>query len=184
MLDRAKQHYLAFLLNVASGRIRTYDSVTEDGVTTSQTLQYIASLISDGLESNDGIAEDISETINNGALLEAGVVPPEIPDIPYRSPVVAQSTFLTAIGEVSPSPVRDHARIAFSLAHPSEVMLGVYDVEGSLVVRLSEGVLSAGEHEAVWNGRDAEGRRTSSGVYYIQLWVDGRKYSRSVHVMR
>ncbi len=63
-------------------------------------------------------------------------------------------------------------------------MLGVYDVEGSRVVQLREGVLSAGHHEVVWNGRDAEGRRISSGVYYIQLWADGRNYSRTVHFIR
>jgi flagellar hook assembly protein FlgD len=49
----------------------------------------------------------------------------------------------------------------------------VYDVSGRLVTVLADGAAEAGNHAARWDGRDAQGRPVSSGVYFCRLTVDG-----------
>jgi hypothetical protein len=45
--------------------------------------------------------------------------------------------------------------------------------------------LSCGEHRAYWNGRYSDGKREAgAGVYYIQLTVDGERYTRKMVVLR
>jgi hypothetical protein len=40
------------------------------------------------------------------------------------------------------------------------------------MVTLAEGRLAAGRHVFEWNGRDADGRQTASGVYFCRLSTD------------
>jgi immune inhibitor A len=71
---------------------------------------------------------------------------------------------------VSPNPAAGGARIVF--ASPSrEVTAGVYDVTGRLVRSLdTAGVdVDSGTFEAHWDGKDAHGSATSSGVYFIRV---------------
>ena len=51
--------------------------------------------------------------------------------------------------------------------------LDIYDVSGALVRTLESGTKEAGLHEAVWNGRDDEGRLAPAGVYFYRLDADG-----------
>ena len=47
--------------------------------------------------------------------------------------------------------------------------LGVYNVEGTLVRALVDGVWSSGANEIRWDGRDAGGNAVGSGVYFYRL---------------
>ncbi len=68
-----------------------------------------------------------------------------------------------------PNPFNPTTTIAYSLPSQARVVVGVYDSEGSLVVRLDQGVREAGTHRAEWNGRDAAGAPVGSGVYFYRL---------------
>jgi hypothetical protein len=71
----------------------------------------------------------------------------------------------------APNPFNPSTTIAFSLPGGDGVAhrLNVYDARGRLVRRLGEGVLAAGRHEAVWDGRDDQGAPVSAGVYLYRL---------------
>lgn len=69
----------------------------------------------------------------------------------------------------SPNPFLGGSVIAFSLATPTAVDLGVFDVSGRLVRRLSHGRLAAGPHRIEWDGRDGAGRRAPAGIYFVRL---------------
>jgi len=45
----------------------------------------------------------------------------------------------------------------------------VYDLAGRLVRTLHSGVLAAGSHDVVWNGRGDDGRKSAAGVYFFRL---------------
>ncbi|MBM4119035.1 hypothetical protein FJ251_15135, partial [bacterium] len=47
--------------------------------------------------------------------------------------------------------------------------LEVYDLAGRRVRTLVDGPLPAAQHEAIWDGADAAGRRLASGVYFVRL---------------
>jgi hypothetical protein len=70
---------------------------------------------------------------------------------------------------VYPNPVKGQAQIEYSLMAPGEVDLAVYDVTGRLVRRVVEGVVQVGVHRVSWDGKDRDGRKVSSGIYFVKL---------------
>jgi hypothetical protein len=59
--------------------------------------------------------------------------------------------------------------IRYGLAKPGEVSLKVYDITGRLVRTLVAGEKKAGIYSIHWNGRDSQGKKVSSGIYFYRL---------------
>jgi len=69
-----------------------------------------------------------------------------------------------------PNPVTEGTRFRFRLPERLPVELSVFDAAGRVVARLVGGAtLGAGEHDVVWDGRNATGRRAAAGVYAYRL---------------
>jgi hypothetical protein len=47
--------------------------------------------------------------------------------------------------------------------------LSIYNVRGQKVRSLIRGVESAGNHQAIWDGTDGDGRQVASGIYYCVM---------------
>lgn len=90
----------------------------------------------------------------------------EVPDGP-PAPAV------TGLAGASPNPFNPRTSIAFTLATDATARLAVHDVRGARVRTLVSGPLPAGRHEAVWDGRDDEGRALPSGAYIARLEAGG-----------
>lgn len=69
-----------------------------------------------------------------------------------------------------PNPFNPATRIAFQLPAPTELRLSVYNLAGAEVARLVEGRLSAGRHEALFDGSGL-----ASGVYLYRLETPTRQ---------
>ncbi|OGF13016.1 MAG: hypothetical protein A2W00_11885 [Candidatus Eisenbacteria bacterium RBG_16_71_46] len=82
----------------------------------------------------------------------------------------------------APNPAGASARIRFVLKQSGFVTLSVYDVSGRRVAKLLEGELAAGQHEALWNGRDLAGQRVRSGIYFYELRRDNESLMRRMVV--
>lgn len=54
--------------------------------------------------------------------------------------------------------------------------------DGAPVVELE--YISPGRHEAYWDGTDRSGRHVASGVYFVQLVVNGRSQVRKMYVTK
>jgi len=76
-----------------------------------------------------------------------------------------------------PNPFNPVTTIAFSLPAAAKARLDVYNVKGQRVTTLVNEPLAAGLHQVVWNGRDANNRAVSSGVYFYRLRAG--KYDRT-----
>jgi len=78
-----------------------------------------------------------------------------------------------------PNPFNPSTIVPFAVSSPSRVTLKVYSAIGQEIRTLVQDFLQPGYHRAVWDGRDAEGRRVASGIYLYQLrmeeFVDVRK---------
>ena len=83
-----------------------------------------------------------------------------------------------------PAPANPRVRVPFELSVAARVGLAVYDARGRLVARLLDAELPAGTAEALWDGRDAQGRPAASGVYTVRLTVLGLVDHRSVVLAR
>lgn len=67
-----------------------------------------------------------------------------------------------------PNPFNPTTVIRFDVAQPGYVLISIHDVNGRLVQTLVDGWMTAGRHQAVFNG---DGR--PSGVYFIRMSSDG-----------
>ncbi|MBC8416061.1 MAG: T9SS type A sorting domain-containing protein [Candidatus Cloacimonetes bacterium] len=69
-----------------------------------------------------------------------------------------------------PNPFNPQTTIIFSTAENAEnAELVIYNVKGQKVKMLVNEVLPAGEHSVIWDGRDSNGKRVGSGVYFYKL---------------
>ncbi|MFO7638096.1 MAG: T9SS type A sorting domain-containing protein [bacterium] len=83
----------------------------------------------------------------------------------------------------APMPMRDFSNIRYSLAKDARVNLSIYDVSGTRVRTLIDGLVERGERTASWNRRDDGGRLVSNGTYFYRLTVDGRTQSAKAVVL-
>lgn len=69
----------------------------------------------------------------------------------------------------APNPFNPSTTIHFELPQSAEVALEIFDLSGRQVRRLFEGMLGAGAHRLLWDGRDEWRRALDSGVYFCRL---------------
>ncbi len=72
-----------------------------------------------------------------------------------------------------PNPFGSRTSIAFEVPRAGRISLSIYDASGRLVRTLEDGIISAGNHAAEWDGADGQGRALPSGVYFCRLRMDG-----------
>jgi hypothetical protein len=90
--------------------------------------------------------------------------PGQISGVPSNLP----TTF--RLGQNRPNPFNPSTTITFDLPTSMRVDLRIYDVSGRLVRSLINGeTMTAGNRDAVWNGRDDGGRIVATGVYFYRL---------------
>jgi len=79
---------------------------------------------------------------------------------------------------VLPNPFGSATAIRFTLAEASPVRVEVFDFQGRRVRTLAAGgVRPAGTYDVSWDGRDAQGRRTGAGVYFVRVDLGGRSWT-------
>jgi flagellar hook assembly protein FlgD len=67
---------------------------------------------------------------------------------------------------------------------PRAVTMGVYAVTGRLVRTIEAGALTPGYYHFEWNGRDEQGIRVGSGVYFIKAHAGGSTLTRKIILVR
>jgi subtilisin family serine protease len=89
------------------------------------------------------------------------------------------------VHDPSPNPASGAVTLRFEIARARSVTVDVIDVTGRRVQRLGpEGVLAAGSHERVWDGRAADGRRVASGTYFLHVHAGAERRTHRVTIAR
>jgi hypothetical protein len=83
-----------------------------------------------------------------------------------------------------PNPFNPSTKISFTLPEERKVRLTIYTLAGRHVVTLLEGVRSAGKHEIVWHGVDANGSPVASGSYFYQFDAGQERQTRKMILMK
>jgi hypothetical protein len=83
-----------------------------------------------------------------------------------------------------PNPFNPETVIEYSLPASGHVTLTVFNVVGQKVVDVVNGYQSAGNKQAVWNGRDENGREVQSGVYFYRLTSDNFTMTRKMMLLK
>jgi hypothetical protein len=136
-------------------------------------------------------------------LLLAGLAAPSQAMGQQQDPPGRDSGF--RLGQNYPNPFNPETRIPFELGEslfeneqPVRVTLRIFNVLQQLVAvptalnhPLGNGVpvenleyATPGPKEAFWDGRDLEGRQVASGIYYMQLIVNGERVVRRMIVAK
>ena len=127
-------------------------------------------------------AESLDELLASSHVAHMLVVPgvTDTP-IPVVIPVQANETFLHP---AVPNPMRGSVRLTFDLHESSPVRLTVYDVGGRQIRSLIDEPYAAGRHVASWDGRDDDGRRVATGIYFFNLATKSQSIGRRLVVLR
>jgi hypothetical protein len=81
----------------------------------------------------------------------------------------------------SPNPFNPVTTLSYSIPQASVVRLDLYDLAGRKLRTLVNEMCDAGTFEAIWNGRDDEGRDMPSGVYLAKMrWARGSQTMKMV----
>ena len=102
------------------------------------------------LETLDGI-------IDNNTIIVS--IDDEQANIPYE----------LALHPAYPNPFNPSTTISFDLNIRSTLNLKIFDQLGREIITLFSGTLERGKHSYIWNGRNKNGKKVSSGIYFSQL---------------
>ncbi|MCK4694804.1 MAG: T9SS type A sorting domain-containing protein, partial [Candidatus Cloacimonetes bacterium] len=75
-----------------------------------------------------------------------------------------------------PNPFNPTTTISFSLTteDPENSELSIYNIKGQLVKTLVNEFKPSGEYSVIWDGRDSDDKRVSSGIYFYKLIVNDK----------
>jgi hypothetical protein len=74
------------------------------------------------------------------------------------------------LAQNTPNPFNPTTSICYDVPAPgAEIGLAVFDVAGRHVAVLRSGHHDPGTYRATWDGRDDEGRRVASGIYFVRM---------------
>ncbi|MCF7911070.1 MAG: T9SS type A sorting domain-containing protein [Candidatus Cloacimonetes bacterium] len=68
-----------------------------------------------------------------------------------------------------PNPFNPSTTLSFNLSENTEINLSIYNIKGQLVRELVNEHLDKGNHSVVWDGRNASGKTTGTGMYFARL---------------
>ena len=102
------------------------------------------------------------------------------------NPVGVDDPVATKLGlaQNMPNPFNPKTTIAFTLPAPQDVTIDVFDIAGRKVVTLVDDGLGAGRHLVEWTGRDADGQRVASGVYFYRMRAGEEEFSRKMVLLK
>jgi N-acetylneuraminic acid mutarotase len=84
-----------------------------------------------------------------------------------------------------PNPFNPETTIEYELKSPLDVRLSIYNPSGQTVRVLINGFQSAGSYQIRWNGRNDLGQALPSGVYFLEMVVNGfNKHIRRMVLMK
>ena len=83
-----------------------------------------------------------------------------------------------------PNPFNPQTTINFNLSKNEHVTIDVFNIRGQKIRTLVNDVLEAGQHKAVFDGTDDNGRSVSSGVYFYRLLTSDTESTRRMVLMK
>jgi hypothetical protein len=124
----------------------------------------------------DGVCRSHAPLFDNVEVYAEGVVPTGLQDPALPRYVLHQNT---------PNPFNPATTVRYEVPDPGAVVsLRVYDVSGRLVGVLKDGFVGPGPQTAVWDGKNVDGRRVSSGVYFYRLSTLGFDQTRKMVLLK
>lgn len=135
-----------------------------------------------GLTLTDCTWDKTKGVISASCKLENGTVTPQGAAL---APALAEFKLL----QNNPNPVNPETWIPYALGKAEHVVIKIYSVTGQLVRTLDIGERTAGaylskDRAAYWDGKNANGERVSSGVYFYLMEAGSFRAMRKMVIMK
>ncbi|MCK4415148.1 MAG: T9SS type A sorting domain-containing protein, partial [Candidatus Eisenbacteria sp.] len=75
---------------------------------------------------------------------------------------------------LQPNPFRTSTALQLRLNDATPVTFLIYDIQGRQVRRVADQLFQPGQHQLIWDGKDASGHPVAPGIYLYQVRMDGR----------
>ena len=82
-----------------------------------------------------------------------------------------------------PNPFNMETIISFSVGESNSVKLEIFDILGRQVSRLLDKKLEPGQYQVKWDGKNSNGIKATSGMYFYRLDYNGRSEIKSMVVV-
>jgi hypothetical protein len=83
-----------------------------------------------------------------------------------------------------PNPFNPETKIVFNLPEEGNVKLEIFNIKGQKVKTLLDCYMSPGRSEMIWNGKDDNGKRVSSGVYFYQFVTEKKTITKKMILIK
>lgn len=82
--------------------------------------------------------------------------------------------------KLGPNPTGGGATLWFRLDRAGPVTIAIYDTQGRLIHGQKYAQMQAGERSVRWDGRDLNGKKVESGVYFARLEAPGERHGAKI----
>lgn len=83
-----------------------------------------------------------------------------------------------------PNPFNPSTTIKFFIDEKAKVKINIFNSAGELVNSIGNKIMSAGEHEILWNGTDSKGMRVPTGVYFYQIFANQKSETKKMILLQ
>lgn len=109
----------------------------------------------------------------------------EEPVLSGPASVTTGGTLVTRMRSVAPNPFTEQSVIQYEIASlEGGASLVIYDISGRVVRSFDLAPERPGRYEVAWNGRNGNGQRVASGVYFCAFEAGGKRDTRSIVLLR
>ncbi len=99
----------------------------------------------------------------------------------YVSGVLDVMPAALGLNAAVPNPFNPMTTIHFEVPPSSpSVSLKIFNLQGHLIRTLVDEFLSAGHHQATWQGRDNKNQSVASGVYFVRIAAGNEQVVRKI----
>lgn len=91
--------------------------------------------------------------------------------------------FTSSSVSIAPNPVDDNAVIAFTVEKKVNLYISLLTLQGETVRILFKGEIMPGNFNLNWQARDANARKLSPGIYFVQININGQFITKSVIIL-
>ena len=107
----------------------------------------------------------------------------------YHMPGIAEESSVQDINTSGtafcfPNPTKGRTAISYTTVAAAQVVLQIYDKTGYLVKTLVDDESNIGSETVHWDGRDSQGRKLPSGVYFVRFETQKHKETDKIILLR
>jgi len=148
--------------NLAPAATRFATKYTPTGTDSARALHLAFNF--NNIEETGERLRHIKDIVNGYFKVNACYYATAVENEPTPSPVLAD-----VLHQNAPNPFNPETTIRYTVAQAGRATIHIYSVGGSLVRTLVDKQHGAGSYSVRWDGRDDQGRRLASGVYFYRL---------------